>query len=342
MKNLKLDDWGAYICAATNEVGSTEKVFFLSIVDPPSIISKFENFSVSSKETTAVKCEVKGSPEPDVFWSFDEKKVQDGPELTFNASMTSGLYSCTAENSAGESTRSLSFTAINKPTIIEDHDELKKEIKLREGDGLELLCPFENFNQIAWLYNNSTIDNFSHEQSKNRLKLTKLDRSVGGEWRCIASNIAGTATFSFNVTVLASPIIHASWNLNNRVSDFLVTDSDIDEKILKVGETLKLNCTAEGFPKPKVVWRKATDKISEGETLLVENLQFHHSDIYTCSAENDQGTVKKFFKIDVVSPPQIDDADLPKQYLKAVGESVTLHCKMSGNPPPNIFWFKDK
>jgi Immunoglobulin domain len=339
---LRLKDWGAYVCSAVNEVGSSQKVFFVSVFELPSIVSRFENVTIFTKETRTVKCESAGSPDPEVYWTFDGAKIKDGLEITFESTMSSGQYSCVAENSVGSSSRSFWFSAVNKPSIMQNQEELKKEIKSREGDSLELLCPFENFKEVRWRYENGSIDNFTHESIENRLKLTKLDRFASGEWSCNASNSAGSETFAYNVTVLASPVIRASWNLNDRVSEFLVTESDIDEKTLKVGESLKLTCAAEGFPKPKVIWRKGTDTIAEGETLLVENLQFHHSDIYTCSAENEQGSVKKFFKVDVVSPPQVADSEVQKSHLKAIGESLMLNCRMFGNPQPNVFWFKDK
>lgn len=287
-------------------------------------------------------CHARGTPDPKVQWTYDGVRIKDGSGLTLNSSMRSGFYSCEAENLEGKAEKSFHFLAINKPSLVADYGELRKEMRLREGDGLELLCPFENFDSITWMFDDRSIENFEHDKTHSRLTLHKIDRHASGVWSCFVTNKAGNDSFTFNVTVLASPVIHASWNLNNRVSDFLVTEADIDEKTFKVGEKLVLNCTAQGFPKPKVLWRKSIDLIGEGESLVIDNLQFHHSDIYTCSAENDQGIVKKFFKIEVVSPPFIDDIGLQKSFLKAVGDSLTLRCRVMGNPNPNIFWFKDK
>lgn len=83
--------------------------------------------------------------------------------------------------------------------------------------------------------------------------------------------------------------------------------------------------------------------IAEGETLVIDDLEFHHSDIYTCSAQNENGIVKKFFKIDVISPPFIESGfDIEKEFQKNVGDSIILRCRITGNPLPSIFWFKDK
>lgn len=342
IEQLTMDHSGAYVCQAENDVGNSQKVFFVTVTEAPKISSALHNITLFTNLTRNIHCDVKGSPKPEIYWTFDGVKIRDGDDLTLKSSMHSGIYTCVAENSEGKDESSFYFDAINKPSFVADFEELKKEIKVREGDGLELLCPFENFNEIHWTFNSKVMFSSQKDSIDNKLRLGKIDRNVNGEWICFVSNVAGNNSFSFNVTVLASPVIHASWNLNNRVSEFLVTESDIDEKIFKVGETLQLNCTAQGFPKPKVVWKKAIDVIAESETLTIDNLQFHHSDIYTCSAENDQGAVKKFFKVDVVSPPFIDDNDIQRSFQKAVGDSVLLKCKVIGNPVPNIFWFKNK
>lgn len=341
---LSLNDSGIYVCDAVNEVGTSQKVFYVTVVEPPKIESSFNNVTIFSNQTLDIECLASGTPVPKIHWTFDQVSVEAGSKLTLNSQMSSGVYTCIAESSEGKVQKSFHLLTVNKPSLLQNYQEIRQEVKLRESDDdLELFCPFENFNEITWRFNNGSIGNFKHEQIGNKLKIFKIDQFVNGEWKCFVSNLAGSDSLSFNVTVLASPIIHASWNLNNRISEFLFTDSDIDERTFKVGETLILNCTAKGHPKPKVFWKKATDVISEGETLMIENLQFHHSDIYTCGAENAEGSVKKFFKIDVIAAPFVEKSlEIEKIYHKAIGDEVTLRCRISGNPVPNIFWFKDK
>lgn len=341
--NLTLEDSSTYICNAMNEVGSSQKVFYVSVVEEPQILSNFNNITLLTNQTQQVECKIRGTPAPEVFWTFEGLRVRSGSSLVLDSSMHPGEYSCVAENSEGKTEKSFYFAAINKPSMIDNMAAVKTEVKLREGDDFELSCPFENFNTILWSFENGKIDSINHRKFDNKLVLIKVNSSANGIIHCVVSNTAGAEKFSFKITVLASPVIYPSWNLNDRVSEFLFTESDIDERTFKVGETLFLNCTAHGSPKPKVSWKKATDVISEGEILAIENLQFHHSDIYTCGADNEQGTVKKFFKIDVVSAPFIvTDLQIEKSFQMAIGDSVTLRCRIDGNPKPNIFWFKNK
>lgn len=154
---------------------------------------------------------------------------------------------------------------------------LQTNIRIKEGDDLDLACPFDNFNEILWLLNNNSINIMEHKLIDRKLFIHNINGEHEGMWTCIAINTAGNSSFSYNINVLASPTIFASWNLHGRgISDFLVTESDIDERTFKRGEKLMLNCTSIGLPRPKIIWKKSTDIIGRGEVLTIDNLQFHH------------------------------------------------------------------
>ena len=90
LDNLELEDAGVYICEASNEVGTSQKVFYVNIVDPPKVLSTFENLTLHTNQTASVKCASKGFPVPEIFWTFgdllNEIKIKDGSEITFNRS----------------------------------------------------------------------------------------------------------------------------------------------------------------------------------------------------------------------------------------------------------------
>lgn len=336
-----VEESNVYICNAQNEAGIAQKIFYVNVVSPPLILSEFEDVNILTNQSKNLDCVADGIPSPTLQWILDDVVVSYDGTLILNSSLSSGRYHCIAENLAGKSERSVNVKIINKPKRLANYRDIKTQMKLREGDQIELICPFENFNSIHWSLND--VAYLKKGASENRLKLEKLSESESGIWKCEVVNSAGNEIFSFNVSVSTSPMVHASWNLNHGMAEFLFTESDIDERYFKVGETLKLSCSAKGSPKPKIVWKKSTDVIAEGEMLVIENLEFHHSDIYTCSAQNENGIVKKFFKIDVISPPYIEnDVDIEKKFHKNVGDSIIFRCRIIGNPQPSIFWFKDK
>lgn len=339
IRNVEISN--VYICNAQNDAGIAQKIFYVNVVSPPTILSKFVNIDIFTNQSKTQECFAEGIPTPNIYWSFNDLKLSDDNILTLNSSMESGRYSCVAENSEGKIEAFLDVQVTNKPKLLTNHDEIKTNLKLREGDQIDLICPYENFNLIFWSLND--VEYLNGDKRDNRLRLEDVDEKMNGRWKCEVINSAGNESFTFDIAVTTSPVVHASWNLNNRVSEFLFTESDIDERYFKVGETLILNCSAKGSPKPKIIWKKATDVIAEGELLVIANLEFHHSDIYTCSAQNENGIVKKFFKIDVISAPFVEnDFDIEKQFHKRVGESIIFRCRIEGNPQPTIFWFKDK
>lgn len=279
LDNVSFNDSGTYHCIAENEVGNAEKVFYVSTVEKSLIISNFEDIILTTNKSRNIECIASGMPSPRITWKFeDESTAGDDHILKITSESKSGRYSCIAENSIGYHEKSMNVEVINKPTLLPTALDLQTHIKIKENDDLELLCPFDNFNQILWELNDKSINNMEHKLIDRKLIIHDINGALHeGMWTCTAVNIAGNASFAYNVTILASPTIFASWNLQGHgISDFLVTESDIDERTFKKGEKLMLNCTSTGLPKPKIVWKKSTDVIGEGEILTIENLQFYH------------------------------------------------------------------
>ena len=59
------------------------------------------------------------------------------------------------------------------------------------------------------------------------------------------------------------------------------------------GDSVTFECTAEGFPRPKLTWRKQSSKlpslratVSENNSLIITNVQRHDADTYVCHVEN--------------------------------------------------------
>jgi hypothetical protein len=278
LRNVSISDAGVYSCTAENDIGSAQKVFYLNVVDVPKILQPFENITLLTNETKKVVCEANGIPIPNILWKYDDEIISSNERiLKLNSTLRSGKISCVAENTEGIDEKTFFLKVINEPKILSNADELQRSISVRENDDLELLCPFENFNDIEWTFNDQRLsNNFEYKIIDKKLMIYNTNRYQHGNWTCHVKNVAGNGTFTYEINILASPIVYASWNLNNRISEFLYTQSDIDERTFQLGDELILNCTAEAIPKAKVTWRKSSDIIGEGDLLTIENLQFHH------------------------------------------------------------------
>ncbi|XP_058653520.1 receptor-type tyrosine-protein phosphatase F isoform X8 [Onychostoma macrolepis] len=118
-------------------------------------------------------------------------------------------------------------------------------------------------------------------------------------------------------------------------------------------------CQAAGEPKPRITWMKKGKKVSSqrfeviefddgsGSVLRIQPLRTHRDEaIYECTATNSVGEINTSAKLTVLEESQIPHGfptiDMGPQ-LKVVERTrtTTMLCAASGNPDPEITWFKD-
>ncbi|XP_077768079.1 receptor-type tyrosine-protein phosphatase delta isoform X30 [Canis aureus] len=118
-------------------------------------------------------------------------------------------------------------------------------------------------------------------------------------------------------------------------------------------------CQATGDPRPKIVWNKKGKKVSNqrfeviefddgsGSVLRIQPLRTPRDEaIYECVASNNVGEISVSTRLTVLREDQIPRGfptiDMGPQ-LKVVERTrtATMLCAASGNPDPEITWFKD-
>nr|XP_033961734.1 receptor-type tyrosine-protein phosphatase delta-like isoform X20 [Pseudochaenichthys georgianus] len=119
-------------------------------------------------------------------------------------------------------------------------------------------------------------------------------------------------------------------------------------------------CQASGDPRPKIVWNKKGKKVSNqrfevviefddgsGSVLRIQPLRTPRDEaIYECVASNSVGETSATTRLTVLRedqlPPGFPTIDMGPQ-LKVVERTrtATMLCAASGNPDPDISWFKD-
>ncbi|KAM4739794.1 receptor-type tyrosine-protein phosphatase S isoform 2-T3 [Anableps anableps] len=125
------------------------------------------------------------------------------------------------------------------------------------------------------------------------------------------------------------------------------------------GGVVSFVCQATGNPKPKVSWNKKGKKVNSqrietiefdegaGAVLRIQPLRAPRDEnIYECVAENSEGEVTVNAKLSIIRedllPPGFPNIDMGPQ-LKVVERTrtATMLCSASGNPDPEITWYKD-
>ncbi|XP_058857295.1 receptor-type tyrosine-protein phosphatase S isoform X11 [Acipenser ruthenus] len=118
-------------------------------------------------------------------------------------------------------------------------------------------------------------------------------------------------------------------------------------------------CQATGDPRPKIVWNKKGKKVSNqrfeviefddgsGSVLRIQPLRTPRDEaIYECVASNSVGETSSSTRLTVLREDQLPSGfptiDMGPQ-LKVVERTrtATMLCAASGNPDPEITWFKD-
>uniref|UniRef100_A0A3P8PDA1 Neural cell adhesion molecule L1 n=1 Tax=Astatotilapia calliptera TaxID=8154 RepID=A0A3P8PDA1_ASTCA len=144
-----------------------------------------------------------------------------------------------------------------------------------------------------------------------------------GEYECKASNTHGSITRSFTVTVEAAPY----WM------------KEPQNLMYTPGETVRLDCQADGIPRPSITWRinevdEEPRRTVTAGTLIMKDVNIGDTAVYQCEAKNDHGSILLNTYLYVVElPPQILSPD-GFIYNATKGRDVALHCESFGSPRP--------
>ncbi|XP_030669998.1 receptor-type tyrosine-protein phosphatase delta isoform X34 [Nomascus leucogenys] len=162
-------------------------------------------------------------------------------------------------------------------------------------------------------------------------------------------------------------MVHVARLLLLLVTFFLRTDAETPPRFTRTpvdqtgvsGGVASFICQATGDPRPKIVWNKKGKKVSNqrfeviefddgsGSVLRIQPLRTPRDEaIYECVASNNVGEISVSTRLTVLREDQIPRGfptiDMGPQ-LKVVERTrtATMLCAASGNPDPEITWFKD-
>nr|XP_020511215.1 neural cell adhesion molecule L1.1-like isoform X2 [Labrus bergylta] len=188
--------------------------------------------------------------------------------------------------------------------------------------------------KVDWKKKDGRLDETSAQrENHNRwLRFDSITQEDDGEYECKASNDHGSVTHAFTVTVEASPYwVKEPQNL-----------------LYAPGETVRLDCQAEGIPTPTITWSINGLSITEvdeeprrsvsGGVLILRDVVYADTAVYQCEAANKHGSILLNTYLYVVElAPQILSSD-GVVYRVTEGGDVMMHCEFFGSPPPQVTW----
>ncbi|XP_026295693.1 Down syndrome cell adhesion molecule isoform X14 [Apis mellifera] len=348
------NDGGLYKCIAASKVGSAEHSARLNVYGLP-FIRHMDKKAIVAGETLRVTCPVAGYPIESIVWERDtrvlpinrkQKVFPNGTLIIENVERMSdqATYTCVARNAQGYSARgTLEVQVMVAPQIA---PFVITEEPANWGDSISVVCAILKGDlpiEISWALNGepigrdrSDINILATTKKNSILSIESVAARHAGEYTCSASNKAGATSHSAILAVNVPP----RWIL------------EPTDKAFAQGSDARVECKADGFPKPQVTWKKAagdtpgdyTDlKLSnpdisvEDGTLSINNIQKTNEGYYLCEAVNGIGAgLSAVIFISVQAPPHFE-IKLKNQTARR-GEPAVLQCEAQGEKPIGILW----
>ncbi|XP_055477193.1 neuronal cell adhesion molecule isoform X15 [Psammomys obesus] len=336
----------------------------LDLVQPPTITQQSpKNYIIDPRENIVIQCEAKGKPPPSFSWTrngthFD---IDKDPLVTMKhgsgtliinimaegkAETYEGVYQCTARNERGAAvSNSIVVRPSRSPLWTKERLE---PIILQNGQSLVLPCrpPIGLPPAIIFWMDNSfqrlpQSERVSQGLNGDLYFSNVLPEDTREDYICYAR-------FNHTQTIqqkqpISLKVISAK-SSKERPPTFLTPEGNESVKEELRGNTLSLECIAEGLPTPIIYWIKEDGTLPVNRTFyrnFKKTLQITHvseadSGNYQCIAKNTLGAIHHTISVTVKAAPYWIVA--PQNLVLSPGENGTLVCRANGNPKPRIGW----
>ena len=350
---------GKYMCMLTNEIGSSESVCQVVVMDVPKFDKPLQDREVKEGEDVTLECSIIAFPLPEVNWFFNDKKLGNDSDDSYvamhsgntytllikNASRQNhGTYKVIASNQAGTNAQTCCLKVCDIPEITCLRNKLTDdEISVEENDEFEIdfAVKVKSDPVIKWFFKDQPIVNSIRVQTKLRagiakLYITKCTAEDSGEYSIVVrSNSDGTQrSQTFFVQVYTKPTFQMPLKKTMKV----ITQQE-----------LILECKVSGFPEPMLFWYHDNEILEESERLSIEyenslavlkiaSCFLEDSGVYNCKAINTVATTSSTCDVNIYSFPEflqgLSDIVIEK------GKNIELVCKVSAHPPPSVKWYQ--
>ncbi|XP_052122025.1 cell adhesion molecule Dscam2 isoform X10 [Frankliniella occidentalis] len=357
ISSIQTADGGLYKCIASSKVGSVEHAERLNVYGVP-FIRPMDKRPIVSGETLFVTCPAAGYPIKSITWERDgrtlpinrkQKVFPNGTLIIENVERQSdqATYTCVVQNEQGFLVKGNLEVAVMVPPKMMPFSF--GEEAFHAGQSATLQCSIFEGDlplTLSWLFNGVPIPAMHPEISTamfgkraTMLSIDAVSEKHVGNFTCEGKNAAGKATYSAELIVNVPP----RWIL------------EPTDKAFAQGSDAKIECKADGFPKPAVTWKRAAGdtpgdykdlkmnnpdiKVEDG-TLSINNIQKSSHGYYLCEAVNGIGSgLSAVIMISVQAPPTFD-VKLRNQTARR-GEPSVLQCEAKGEKPIGILWNKN-
>ncbi|XP_066018858.1 uncharacterized protein [Pocillopora verrucosa] len=221
------------------------------------------------------------------------------------------------------------FEGFSKPNIT---TKPPKSYIATKGDYIVLGCSADGLPkpEIIWVKKNN-----GRAVIGNYFTLENALPEDSGNWTCRASNLMGTDTANVELIVATEPTFSVA---------------PVPKITAFTDQITEIKCDVEGFPSPKIEWRRQGNKELPFDRHYIRNNNLYlrnpikaDEDIYMCHASNPAGSVMGGTEVTVQTyePVEVTNVPLSIVTLQEFDAPVRVNCSARGVPMPNITWYKD-
>uniref|UniRef100_A0A671MRR2 Neuronal cell adhesion molecule-like n=1 Tax=Sinocyclocheilus anshuiensis TaxID=1608454 RepID=A0A671MRR2_9TELE len=335
----------------------------LDLPQPPTITHQSpKDYIIDPRENIIIHCEAKGKPHPSFTWTRngihfdvekDSKVIMKPNSGTMvidisgeKAEAYEGVYQCIARNEHGSAlSNNIVIRQSRSPLWSKEKSE---PITVQRGMSLVLQCrPPAGLPPpiIFWMDNN-----FQRLPQNSR-----VSQALNGD--LYFSNVLMDdnrndyicyARFPHTQTIQQKQPITVNVLDNSpsgeRAPTFMQPPGMHSTSMVLKGDTLQLECIADGLPTPDISWSKVNGDLPSGrfsfhsfqKTLKITEVTEADGGDYRCLAKNRLGSNHHNITVVVRAAPFWISA--PQNLILAPKESGMLTCRADGNPKPKVTW----
>ncbi|XP_039364874.1 basement membrane-specific heparan sulfate proteoglycan core protein isoform X5 [Mauremys reevesii] len=358
-------DSGEYVCRVSTGAVTQEAALVITIEDStgpsyssgmaPPIRIESSSSSIAEGQTLDLHCLVTGQAPATVTWYKREGSLPASHQVSGSrlrlvqvSAADSGEYVCRVSTSAGHHEASITVSVpsgtsssyrLQSPIIsIEPHSTT-----VRQGEDATFKCRIHGGARpinITWKMapKQHLQDNVKISPNGSVITISRARPSNQGAYRCVASNRYGVANSVVNLMVQGYPTVSV-------MPKGPVT--------VKAGKSISLDCLGMGDPRPLVRWSRLgmRQKLEQQKLLPLESqavLQIsaakpEDAGTYICTAQNSIGSAQVQVEVSVEAAnrkPGAPEITVKPTLTVVAGETATLQCSATGEPPPSIQWSK--
>uniref|UniRef100_H3D7B6 Hemicentin 2 n=1 Tax=Tetraodon nigroviridis TaxID=99883 RepID=H3D7B6_TETNG len=340
------EDEGLYECIAQSKAGQGRALTQLTVREPPPVLKPPVNVTSSVGAVAVLSCKVEGSMRHNLTWYRAGRAIQaptGGFKVLPDSSLQiigvrtqdAGEYHCVATNAHGDSRIAVWLHVPEAPRI----KVTQQDIHVSVGADAVLECQATGAPPplVRWFKGEFEVGSTlfaGQDDYHGTLHIRGVQKVDAGQYTCVASSPAGTATGTVSLKVGEDPL-------------FSETPADL---MAKIGENVTLRCSARGSPQPTVSWhrhdgrqiltgsRSRMVQLEDGH-LLIQGVWLSDEGLYVCEAKNPFGTIKTGARLSVtgLAPPLL--AQGPAVISTGIGQPLSIPCMMlDGIPLPERYW----